>query len=123
MRYTHCEKCQEPYLENRQHICSCVVDRPPVKIIKTPDEYNKVIDYISELMDAEPYSQEEDDLDLFSVLAVDYERENFPIGDPVCGPSKEYCKVCEIVRLVSELKSENVRLQKLLDEHTCEAKG
>ncbi|MEZ4768708.1 MAG: hypothetical protein R2844_09820 [Caldilineales bacterium] len=52
------------------------------KIIKTEREYDKALAYVDSLMDAEPGSPEEQELELFSLLIEVYEREHFPIDAP-----------------------------------------
>ena len=55
------------------------------KILKTEEEYQEALAYVDELMDAEPGSAEEEELELFAVLVENYERERYPIDlpDPV----------------------------------------
>lgn len=55
------------------------------KIIKTEAEYEAMLAYVETLMDAEPNSAEEADLELFSMLIEDYEEKKYPVGlpDPV----------------------------------------
>jgi HTH-type transcriptional regulator/antitoxin HigA len=55
------------------------------KVIKTEAEYEAALAFIETLMDAEPGSPQEDELELFSMLVENYEKENYPIGlpDPV----------------------------------------
>ncbi|RLD05370.1 MAG: hypothetical protein DRI32_04180 [Chloroflexi bacterium] len=52
------------------------------KIIKTEAEYDAALAYVETLMDAEPNSPEEAELELFSVLVENYEKEKYPIGLP-----------------------------------------
>jgi antitoxin component HigA of HigAB toxin-antitoxin module len=52
------------------------------KIIKTEEEYENALAYIETLMDAVPGSPEENDLELFAMLAEDYEERHFPIELP-----------------------------------------
>ncbi len=52
------------------------------KIIKTEAEYQSALRYLETLMDALPGTPEEEELELFSVLIEEYEKENFPIGLP-----------------------------------------
>jgi HTH-type transcriptional regulator/antitoxin HigA len=52
------------------------------RIIKTETEYEAALAYVAELMDAEPGSQEEEELVLFSLLIERYEREHYPIAPP-----------------------------------------
>ena len=55
------------------------------KLIKTESEYKATLAYVETLMDSEPGSPQEDELELFSMLVEKYEEENFPIDlpDPV----------------------------------------
>lgn len=55
------------------------------KILHTETEYREALAYVENLMDAEPGSLEEEELELFSVLIVQYEQEHYPIDlpDPV----------------------------------------
>jgi HTH-type transcriptional regulator / antitoxin HigA len=55
------------------------------KIIKTEADYEMALAHLETLMDAEPGTSQEEELELFAVLIENYERENFPIGlpDPV----------------------------------------
>jgi len=52
------------------------------KILKTETEYTAALDYIETLMDAEPGSSAEEELELFSLLVEQYEREHYPIAPP-----------------------------------------
>ena len=52
------------------------------KIIKTEAEYDAALAYVETLMDAEPNSTEEADLELFSILIEEYESEKYPIDLP-----------------------------------------
>jgi HTH-type transcriptional regulator/antitoxin HigA len=52
------------------------------KVIKTNEEYEMALAHLETLMDAEPGSPKEEELELFAVLIENYERENFPIGLP-----------------------------------------
>ncbi|MGM0417783.1 MAG: helix-turn-helix domain-containing protein [Thermodesulfobacteriota bacterium] len=52
------------------------------KVLKNKSGYEAALEYIEELMDAEPGSPEEEELELFSVLIEKYEEENFSIGFP-----------------------------------------
>ena len=56
-----------------------------IKILKTEIEYEAALKQIDSLMDAEPGSVEEEELELLSILVEKYEHENFPIDlpDPV----------------------------------------
>jgi HTH-type transcriptional regulator / antitoxin HigA len=55
------------------------------KILKSEADYQEALAYLDTLMDAPAGSPEEEDLELFSVLIEQYEREHFPIDlpDPV----------------------------------------
>ena len=52
------------------------------RIIKTEQEYEVALDYVATLMDAEPGSTQEQELELFSLLVATYEQEHFPIDPP-----------------------------------------
>lgn len=52
------------------------------KVIKTEAEYEAALAYLDSLMDAEPNSPQEEELELFAVLVENYERERYPIGLP-----------------------------------------
>lgn len=52
------------------------------KIIRTEQDYEVALDYVATLMDAEPGSPQEQELELFSLLVATYEREHFPIDPP-----------------------------------------
>ncbi len=53
-----------------------------VKLIKTPEEYEKVLKRIEELFDAEPDTPEGDELELLVTLLELYEKEKYPISSP-----------------------------------------
>ena len=55
------------------------------KVIKTRADYQAALAYLEALMDAQPGTPQEEELELFAVLLDNYEREHFPIGlpDPV----------------------------------------
>ena len=53
-----------------------------LKIIKTDEEHETALARIEEFMDAELGSQEEDELELWSLLVEQYEEEHFPIAPP-----------------------------------------
>ncbi|MDP3450079.1 MAG: hypothetical protein Q8R87_05825, partial [Anaerolineaceae bacterium] len=55
------------------------------KVIKTEEEYEAALSELEALMDAEPGSKEEGQLELLSVLVDKYEDEHYPIAlpDPV----------------------------------------
>ena len=52
------------------------------KILKTEEEYEAALAHVATLMDADPGSVEEDELDLFAMLVEQYEREHYPIERP-----------------------------------------
>lgn len=55
------------------------------KIIKTEADYQSALAHLETLMDAQPGTPQEEDLELFAVLIEDYEKAVFPIDlpDPV----------------------------------------
>ena len=53
-----------------------------VKLIKTPEEHEKVLKRIEELFDAEPDTPEGDELELLVTLLELYEKEKYPIFSP-----------------------------------------
>lgn len=56
-----------------------------IRILKTEEEYRAALARLESLMDAEAGSEEEEELELWSLLVEKYEQENFPIDlpDPV----------------------------------------
>ena len=52
------------------------------KIIETAEEHEKALKHVEALMDAEPGSHEEQELDLWALLIERYEQEQFPIDGP-----------------------------------------
>lgn len=52
------------------------------KIIQTPEEYEKALRYVEALMDAEPGSSAEQEMDLWALLVERYEQDQFPIEEP-----------------------------------------
>lgn len=52
------------------------------KIIKTEQEFRKALAHIETLMDAEPGTSRESDLELWSLLVERYEETHFPIESP-----------------------------------------
>lgn len=52
------------------------------KIIKTEEDYQKVLSRIDELMDAEPNTPEGDELELLVTLVELYEDKKYPIDMP-----------------------------------------
>ena len=52
------------------------------KIIKTEEEYEAMMSRVETLMDAQPGSPEEDELELLSMLVEKYEEEHYPIDLP-----------------------------------------
>lgn len=53
-----------------------------MKLIKTEEDYNKAIERLEVVFDAEPGSREYDELEVLSLLIDNYEEENFPIELP-----------------------------------------
>jgi len=49
-----------------------------IKIIKTEKEYEEALAHIDALMDADPGSIQEEELELFALLVEKYEEEHFP---------------------------------------------
>jgi HTH-type transcriptional regulator/antitoxin HigA len=52
------------------------------KVIKTEEEYKRALLRIEHIMDAEPGTNEGDELELLSLLVEKYEEENYPLPDP-----------------------------------------
>ena len=52
------------------------------KVLETPEDYEQALAYVETLMDAEPGSPEEEELELFALLIEEYEEEHFPIPLP-----------------------------------------
>ena len=52
------------------------------KVIKNEADYEAALAYVAKLMDAEPGTREEEELELFSLLVEQYELEHFPIEPP-----------------------------------------
>ena len=52
------------------------------KVIKNETEYQAALNYIENLMDAPAGSGQEEELELFSMLIENYEKEQYPIGLP-----------------------------------------
>ena len=52
------------------------------KILKTENEYEYALEVIDSLMDAEPGTPEEDDLELWSMLVENYEHTHHPVEPP-----------------------------------------
>jgi HTH-type transcriptional regulator/antitoxin HigA len=52
------------------------------KILKTEAEYEAALAHVAALMDAEPGSLQEQELELFALLVEQYEHEHFPIDPP-----------------------------------------
>lgn len=52
------------------------------KVIKTETEYEAALAHVAELMDAQPGSPEEEELELFSLLVERYEQAHFAIAPP-----------------------------------------
>ena len=52
------------------------------KVIKTEAEYEAALARVAEMMDAQPGSPDEQELELFALLVEQYEQEHFPIAPP-----------------------------------------
>ncbi len=52
------------------------------KVLKNEKEYESALEYVSGLMDAEPGSPEEEELELFSLLIEEYEEQHYPMMPP-----------------------------------------
>lgn len=52
------------------------------RVIKSEEEYEAALAYVATLMDAEPGTQQEQELELFALLVEQYEHEHFPIDPP-----------------------------------------
>lgn len=53
-----------------------------LKIIKTEEDYDKAIERLELIFDAEPGTQEGDEMELLSLLITKYEDEHYPIPKP-----------------------------------------
>ena len=53
-----------------------------IKLIKTEQDYDLVIERIEIIFDAKPNTEEGDELEILSILIEKYEKENFPIEFP-----------------------------------------
>jgi HTH-type transcriptional regulator / antitoxin HigA len=55
------------------------------QVIKTQADYQAALAHLETLMNAQPGTPQEEELELLAVLIDNYEREHFPIGlpDPV----------------------------------------
>ena len=52
------------------------------KIIRNEEMYEEALAFVSSLMDAKPGSKQEEELELWSLLIEQYEKEHHPIEDP-----------------------------------------
>jgi HTH-type transcriptional regulator/antitoxin HigA len=52
------------------------------KIIRNEEMYEEALAFVSSLMDAKPGSKQEEELELWSLLIEQYEKEHYPIDDP-----------------------------------------
>ena len=50
--------------------------------VRTEAEYDAALARISELLDSEPYSPEDEELDRITTLVEIYEDEHYPMGEP-----------------------------------------
>ena len=55
---------------------------PEITQVKTEADYDAALARISELLGAEPYSPEDEELDRLSTLVEEYEDEHYPMDDP-----------------------------------------
>lgn len=53
-----------------------------LKPIKTEEDYNQVLERLEKIFDAEPNTQDGDELEILGILIEKYENENFPIELP-----------------------------------------
>jgi HTH-type transcriptional regulator/antitoxin HigA len=53
-----------------------------IRPIKTEEDYNAALARVSDLMDAEPGSEADEELDVLATLVSAYEDEHFPIASP-----------------------------------------
>ncbi|MGV8092171.1 MAG: hypothetical protein AB2L24_09950 [Mangrovibacterium sp.] len=68
-----------------------VVFNMDYRVIKTEEEYNRIIGRIEEIMDAEPDTPEGDELELLALLVEKYEEENVSLSPSGTGlhPDKD----------------------------------
>jgi HTH-type transcriptional regulator/antitoxin HigA len=52
------------------------------KILKTEQEYNKALDRLNEIFDADPISVEGEEAELLALLIEEYEQEHYKIDSP-----------------------------------------
>lgn len=52
------------------------------KILKSAKDYEAALGLVDQLMDAEPGTHEEDDLELWSLLVEEYEHRHYPMDPP-----------------------------------------
>lgn len=53
-----------------------------IKLIKTEQDYDLVLERLELIFDAKPNTEEGDELEILSILIEKYEKENFPIEFP-----------------------------------------
>ena len=63
---------------------------PEIKQIRSATDYAAAVAHISALLNAEPYSPDDAELDRLSDLAADYEAEHFPIPRPSAAALLEF---------------------------------
>ncbi len=63
---------------------------PEIKQVKTEAEYDAGLALISELLGAEPYSPEDEELDRVTTLVEIYEAEHYPMEKPEPAPALEF---------------------------------
>lgn len=52
------------------------------RIIRDEEAYEEALAFVESLMDAEPGSQQEEELELWALLIGEYEKKQYPIEDP-----------------------------------------
>ena len=70
---------------------------PEIKQVQTEEEYDAALARISELLGAEPYRAEDEELDRLSDLVIQYENEHYPIESPTPDALVEFLLDQEIV--------------------------
>jgi HTH-type transcriptional regulator/antitoxin HigA len=53
-----------------------------IKPIRTEADYDSALERLNEIFDAEPGTDEDDELEILFVLVEDYEKRHFPMEDP-----------------------------------------
>lgn len=63
------------------------LDACPLRIIRSEEEYEAALARVSELMDAEPGTRDEDELFIRACLVEQWEKEHYPIELPALWPT------------------------------------